>query len=171
MVLPTPTVLGFADGFIPTGKTRYLFIPSVVDLSAPTTAEISAGTDLTKLVTTDPTGFGGTGSSIAYPNAFSRIVPTIPGTIALTDSTLTLNRDVAGVDASTLFSDGADGSTETSGVIGIADTGLAADTDPLQLFRVRCLSITPSRGLAAARTDDVMFSVSEIGPVTTVPNA
>lgn len=170
MALPTPTVLGLADGYIPTGRTRYLFIPTVTDLAAPTTAEVSAGTDMTKLVSAIA-GFNGTGATVDFPNAFSRVVPKIPGLITLNDSTVTLNKDLAGGDASDLFADGSDGSAPTSGVFGIADVGLGNAADPFQLFRVTCTSVTPSRDLAAARTDEVMFSISEIGPVITVPNA
>lgn len=170
MALPTPTVLGLADGYIPTGSTRYIFAPTVSDLSAFTSAEITAGTDLSKLISALE-GWSGTGSTLDFPNAFSRIVPKIPGLTTLDDSSFTLNRDVAGDDGHALFNDGADGTTPTSGVFIIAETGIDNVSKELRGFRVTCTSVKESRDLAAPRTDQVMWAISEIGPLVNVPNA
>src|SRR5579875_4127455 len=98
MAQPAPTVLGPVNGYIPTGTTRYVWVPTVADITAPTATEISAGTDITNVVSAIA-GFAGTSNTVDFPNAGSRWTSKIPGMITADDSSVTINRDKTGSDA------------------------------------------------------------------------
>lgn len=170
MALPTPTVLDPAAGYIRTGTTRWLKVDTIANINAATSAELTAGTDITKLVSAQ-TGFSGTGNVVDFPNAGSRWTPKVAGLISADDSSLTLNTDKLGADADSLFSDGSDGTSPTVTNIVICYEGITA-TSRMRVFPVQCTSKQPSADIANPAMVDTMFAIVEPpSAVYTVPVA
>lgn len=160
MTLPTPTVIAAAGGYIPTGKRRVSFVPTVAVVTAPTLSELSAGSDITNAVASY-TGFSGTSNTVDNPNMGSRWTPKVPGMIDAADSTITLSMDAAGTNAAlALFSDGSDGTTPTSGFIVIYYTGIVT-AGKCRVFPVTVTSVAESSDGAAAATADVSFAITD----------
>lgn len=160
MTLPTPTVIAAAAGYIPSGKTRWIFAPTIADVSAPTSAELTAGSDITNAVT-GVTGFSGTSNTVDNPNWGSRWTPKVPGMIDAADSTLTLDMDSADTnEALALFNDGSDGTTPTSGYIVRCYTGIVTG-GKCRVFPVTVTSVADSSDGAATATADVSFAITD----------
>ena len=75
--------------FFRRGKSKIIFAPSVANPLAPTTAEITAGTDLSPQVA-EVGGFQLTNSPISTPNLADQFTPQIDGEDTVSDSSLTL---------------------------------------------------------------------------------
>lgn len=161
MAQPAPTVLDPVAGFIPTGTTRYWWIPTIASGTSPTLAECSAGTDLTNVVSAIA-GFSGTSNTVDFPNAGNRWTSKIAGMITADDSSFTINRDKAGADdALALFSDGSDGVTPaTSGFFAILPRGNVASAK-MRVFPIQVTSLQDSTDLTAGYTTAVNVAISE----------
>ncbi|HWD83343.1 MAG TPA: hypothetical protein VG497_30795 [Kribbella sp.] len=160
MALPTPTVLGPVAGYIPTGTRRYLWVDTIADIAAATSAELTAGTDLTPLISAT-TGFSGTGNTVDFPNAASRWTPKIAGLISADDSSFTLNMALAGSgDGLDLFSDGSDGTDPTTGFFVICYEGISA-TSRMRVFPCQVTSVQESADITVGATADVMVAIIE----------
>lgn len=118
MTLPAPTALTPTARYIPAGVTRYLWVPTIDDISAPTLAEISAGTDLTAEVA-EATGFSTESDQVETPDYGSRVKAKIPGMITLADSTLKLYTSKTATDARTLLTQ------DLAGFVVICPAGIA----------------------------------------------
>lgn len=82
-----------------TGVIKAWFVPTVVNISAPTVAEITAGTDLTGHLTRDGLATPSSGSTTDVSDASSRQNKRAAGSFGGDDWTVTLYRDdVAGND-------------------------------------------------------------------------
>lgn len=159
MAQPTPTVLGPVTSFIPAGRTRYWFVPTVAVITAPTLAEMSAGTDLTNVINA-VTGFSGTSNTIDVANAGSTWTSKIGGMITAADSSFVINRSVTGADpALALFSDGSDGVTPpTIGNFVILPRGNVASAK-LKIFPIQVTSLEDSTALDAALQTTVHVAI------------
>lgn len=160
MAQPAPTVLDPVAGFIPTGTTRYWFIPTIASGTSPSLAECSAGTDLTNVISAIA-GFSGTSNTVDFPNAGSRWTSKIAGMITADDSSFTINRDKTGADdALDLFSDGSDGTTPTSGFFAILPRGNVASAK-MRVFPIQVTSLQDSTDLQAGYMTTVNVAITE----------
>ncbi len=93
--------------FFRRGKSKIRFCPTVAGAS-PTRAELTAGTDLTPLVS-DISGFSLSNSPIAVANLQDTFTPQIDGEDTTDDSTLTFNDDDAVTTVRTALAKGTSG--------------------------------------------------------------
>lgn len=170
MALPTPTVAAAVSGAIPQGRQAYLWVPTIASISAPTSAELSAGTDFKNQIA-GVTGFAPAGSTVDLPNAGSRLIPNVPGTFALGTGGITFNlAKVAGVtDARSTFNDGTDGvSAQTAGYWCFIYEGIVTSAK-MRVFAATVTSAVPSTALDAPLTLDVEFALQAATGFITVP--
>lgn len=90
------------------GKSKLRYLPAVANAAAPTTPEITAGTDLTISVA-DVNGFGYNNSPIATPDLNSTFTSSIPGEDTTDDSTITFYDDDTSTTLRTLLAKGVSG--------------------------------------------------------------
>jgi hypothetical protein len=160
MAQPTPTIIGAVAGYIPRGRSRYVFVPTMATYTAPTLAEVSAGSDLTNVISAIA-GFAGTSQTVDFPNAGSLWTSKIGGPITADDSSFTLNRDVTGADAAlALFSDGSDGvTTPTTGFFVIMPRGNVV-SGKMRVFPIQVTSLADSTDLETAYTTQVNVAIT-----------
>lgn len=159
MALPSPTVSAKSAGYIPRGKRRWIWCTAVASVAAPTTAELSAGTDITPMVSAYA-GWTGSSDLVDYGNASTRWTGKIPGPISADDSSVTLNLDKGGADARSMFLDGVDGSAPTSGFMAICYEGITS-TGKMRVFPATVSSVKPSEDLDAPATIEVDFGITD----------
>lgn len=76
------------------GTEKWFFLPAVANLAAPTSAEITAGTNITPRMATS-SGFTASTTNIDAPDADTRFVGNIPGSLTPAASSITFNDDDA----------------------------------------------------------------------------
>lgn len=96
------TPLTPSSRYIPPGTSRYYWVPSIATITAPSRAELDAGTDLTGEVA-DVAGFSQSSDQVDTPDLKTRFTSKIPGRISAADSSLTLYASSNSVDARTLM--------------------------------------------------------------------
>lgn len=131
------------------GTTKVIFCSTVSNKSAPTRAEINAGTDLSGEVA-DVDGWTVESESIETPDLGTVFTSSIPGSTSADDSSLTMYLDVGGVDARTLLP------RNTAGFILWMDGGDVAGRK-VDVYPVRVMS------QGKARTTDDDAATMEIG--------
>lgn len=99
--MPATQIVKSSRYFSP-GTTRIYFCVSIANKSAPTRAELDAGTDLTREVA-EVDGWNVSSGSIDTPDYNSRFVSKVPGRIEADDSSLTFYADKEGQDVRTLM--------------------------------------------------------------------
>lgn len=82
-----PPPLTATTRYIPEGTRKVYWVPTIAVQSAPTRAELNAGTDLTAEIF-DVTGFTVTSNTIEVPDLSSRFTAKIPGLVVADDSAL-----------------------------------------------------------------------------------
>jgi hypothetical protein len=105
MALPTPTAATAIVGYIPAGKRRYVYVTTIATLGSPSSAELTAGTDVTSWVIPDGvSGFSTSSETVDDPNMSTRKVAKVPGMTAFEDSSIRFRQAVTGAsDARGLF--------------------------------------------------------------------
>lgn len=96
--------------FFRRGVTKIYFLPAIATPAAPTSTEITAGTNLTPRVA-DTAGWTATTTPIEAPDADTRFVSNIPGSLTPAASSITFNEDDAVTDPDPLRTTLADGTT------------------------------------------------------------
>lgn len=97
MALPTPTPAAAITGYIATGRRKIVWVATMAAYATPTTAEITAGTDLSPWIIPDSvTGFSTTSEFVDDPRLSTRTVNKVAGVVTFEDSSI---RFVAGVSA------------------------------------------------------------------------
>jgi hypothetical protein len=81
--------------FFRRGTSKIWFLPAVADISAPTVAEVNAGTDLSPFVN-GISGFQYSNERIDAPNLASSFTPQIDGPDTVSDSSIVCNDDSGG---------------------------------------------------------------------------
>lgn len=84
--------MAFPDAFFRRGYSKIFFLPAVADTSAPTRAEITAGTDLSDAIQS-VSGWSEQTTRISLPNLGSAKTFQLNGEITYPDSSLTLYDD------------------------------------------------------------------------------
>lgn len=92
------TAIASVNRYWSVGVNKWIWCPSIANKSAPTRAEINAGTDLTGEVAATE-GWKTTSEQIEAPDANNRFKPKIPGAITADDSSITYYADPSGADA------------------------------------------------------------------------
>lgn len=155
MALPDPSPLSATSRYILAGTRTYTWVPTIANKAAPTSAELSAGTDLTAEVAS-VSGFMVQSATVDAPDAGSRFTPKTPGRITADDSSLTIYLNEAGTtDVRTLLS------RDQAGFVVIypegIDTGKTCD-----IFPVKVTGMPKSQDIEANATVEVQFVVTSI---------
>ena len=171
MALPTPTIAAAAVGKVPQGTVAYLWVPTIANINAPTSAELSAGTDYKKQIAS-VAGFSPTGSTVDQPNAGSRLIPNVPGPFSLGDGTLEFNLNKSGTgDARSVFNDGTDGvSTQSSGNWVFCYEGITTG-GTMRVFVATCTSSIPTTDLATPFMLTTTWALQACSGIIPVPTA
>lgn len=111
MALPTPTALAATVRYIAAGTRKWLFVPTIATQATPSSAEFTAGTDLTKQIKPDGvSGFAVTADQVDAGDYGTNFTSKAPGMISADDSSLTFNADKSGVNpVATLLARGVSG--------------------------------------------------------------
>lgn len=88
--------------FINAGTTVVLWVPAISTKSAPTRGELNAGTNLVN-ENSAASGWTTKVDQVETPTMDSRFTAKIPGRISADDSSLTMYRDLGGLDAHSLM--------------------------------------------------------------------
>lgn len=85
----TATPLSPSQRYFPPGTRAVYWVPAIASISAPTRAELDAGTDLTGEIAA-MAGFAVSSATVSTPDLRTRFAPDIPGQITATGSSITL---------------------------------------------------------------------------------
>lgn len=102
MALPAAPALTPAQRYTARGTIRRYWVASIADYTAPTAAELTAGTDITGHVM-DSSGWGVSSSMIEAPDELDRFTATIPGMITTDEPSLTMYQSADQVDGRVLM--------------------------------------------------------------------
>lgn len=157
------TPLASANRYFPTGVSKYVYCASVSVKTAPTRAEINAGTDLSPEIA-EVDGWQVTSELIDVPDLNSPFTSKIPGRTSADDSSITFYADPSGSDARTLFP------RNTAGFILRMDGGDVTGRK-MDVFPVRVSSAPKDMGTGDdAATIQVMFAIiAEPAENVTIP--
>lgn len=105
MALPTPTAAAAITGYTPTSRRKVVWVSTMADYTAPTAAEITAGTELSPWIIPDGmTGFSSTSTFVDDPRLSTRSVPKVPGPVNFDDSSIRFRAATDGADVRALLS-------------------------------------------------------------------
>jgi hypothetical protein len=154
MALPSPTLLASTTRYIPAGVRRYLWVPTIAVKAVPTSAELSAGTDLTGEVAA-VSGFMTTSDTVDAPDAGSRFTAKVAGRITADDSSLTLYNSQNSTDARTLLT------RDLTGFVVICHEGIVTG-GKCDVFPVKITGVPKAEDLEAAATMEVQFVITSV---------
>lgn len=147
--MPAPNIAAITK-YTSRGKTDVYWVETMVDYTAPTRAELDAGTNLKNLVTASE-GWNVETARIPVQTLGSRETPTLPGEVTFTDSSLTMLMDEQGVDARSLLTD------DTEGYI-VWLYGGDVEGNKMSVFPVTVASQSPQISVDGSAPDTMMFS-------------
>lgn len=116
--------------FLRRGKTKVFYIPTIASQTAPTQAELTAGTELTNLIGS-MSGFNFKSTTIDIPNFGSRQTPKIPGENTSDDSSMNFYEDDTSNPIRTTLA------KDVTGYILIAPAGLTAAGSKVDVFPIQ----------------------------------
>jgi len=148
------TPISATSRYIPPGTTRYYWVATIANKSAPTRSELNAGSDLTAEIAS-VSGFATNSDQQDTPDLGSRFVSKIPGRITADDSSITLYMSSTSSDVRTLLP------RDTAGFICIFPEG---DTAGLKydVFPVKVTGQPKSRDVENPAQITIQFSVTSI---------
>jgi hypothetical protein len=149
--MPAPAITA-ATRYTSRGTSKVYFVASITIKSAPTRAELDAGTDLTPQIA-DASGWSVSSAQIETPDMATRYTPTIPGVISADDSSLTFYMSKNGVDARALMP------RDATGFIVTLDGGDIAG-NKMDVFPVTVTSLSKQRSVQGSDADTLMISYS-----------
>jgi hypothetical protein len=94
--------------YINKGVTRFIWVDTISDTSAPTRSEINAGTDLSSQIQ-EIDGWMVESESVETPDLGSTFTGSIPGSTSAEDSSVTMYADLGGTDVRDVISRGDNG--------------------------------------------------------------
>lgn len=154
MALPTPTALSTTSRYIPAGVRKYVWVPTLSSKSAPTSAELTAGTDLTAEVASVG-GFMTTSTVVDAPDAGSRFTSKTAGRITADDSNLTIYASTSSSDVRSLLT------RDLAGFVAIFPEGIHTG-GTVDIFPVKVIGVPKSEDIEANATIEVQFVVTSI---------
>lgn len=148
----TPNQPAAITRFFGVGTTEVLFCPTITTKSAPSFAELDAGTELTRDIA-DLSGWSTSSEFIDVPDMETRFTGKIPGRISAEDSSFTFyaDEDRGSGDVRALLP------RDTEGYIVIADGGLASGKG--DVFHIKVGSNSPVRSVDDAVKVMVNFAI------------
>lgn len=152
MALPAPTALGATVRYIPTGTRQYVWVPTISSKAAPTSAELTAGTDLTGEVA-KVSGFVATGNTVDVPDAKNLFTGKVPGRSTADNSSLELYVSSTSTDSRSLLTEG------TNGYIAIFPEGIHTG-NLVDIWPVRITSASKPNDIEVGATLMVEFAVT-----------
>lgn len=152
MTLPAPTALGATVRYIPTGTRQYVWVATIADPSAPTSSEITAGTDLTGEIA-KVSGFVATANTVDVPDAKNLFTAKVPGRSTADNSSLELYVSSTSTDARSLLTAG------LNGFIVIFPEGIHT-SNKMDVWPVRINSASKPNDIEVGATLMVEFSVT-----------
>jgi hypothetical protein len=138
--------------YSPIGITKVYFCSAIANKSAPTRAELNAGTELSGEIS-DIGGWEPTSDSIDTPDLANRFVGSVPGRIKADESSLTFYRSSNSVDVRGLLP------RDTVGFIVFLDEGDVA-ARKMDVFPVTVASAPKDRSMEEAGRIVVNFKIS-----------
>lgn len=139
------------------GVVAIVYLPTIAATTMiPTSAEVTAGTNLTREVD-DIAGWTKSTTFLETKDAASRVRPKIAGAVSLEDSSITFNGSKNGIDARTIFA------PDQEGYILIADAGLGAGKKA-DIFPIAVGTVAKVRNL-----DNANFKIRVDFGITNVP--
>ena len=144
------TAIAASVRFTARGLTKCYWCPTIVTKTAPTRAELNAGTDLSSQLA-DASGWSVSSEQIPTPDLATRYTATIPGGITAEDSSITLYMSKDGIDGRTLMA------RDAVGYIVWLDGG---DTVSYKadVYPVTVSSVSKQRSVQGSEADTIVFS-------------
>lgn len=159
-----PTPLDPTTRFIPQGTSRYYWLPAIADAGlAASRTEIDAGTDLTCEVAA-VTGWSTTAAQVDTPDACSRFISRVPGSITPDDSSFTFYGSKTGDDARAFFT------RDQAGFVMFLDGG-DVPTEKAEVFPVTVTNVSTVREITGAFQVVVAFSITADPQLVAIPAA
>ena len=134
------------------GVTKIYYLPACADISAPTRAELDAGTDLSDEIA-DISGWQVTSEMVSAPDLGSRFTSKIPGEITADNSSINFYASRDSMDVRTLLP------RDTTGFIAILDEGEGVG-HKFDLFAVTVASAPKVRSFADPAQIQVNFAIT-----------
>lgn len=104
MALPSPTAAAAITGYTPTGRRKVIWVATIATYTAPTTAELTAGTELSPWIIPDGmSGFSSTSTFVDDPRLSTRSVPKVPGPVTFEDSSIRFRAGTSAADVRALL--------------------------------------------------------------------
>lgn len=104
MALPTPTAAASITPYSPLGKRKVVWVATIANILVPTSAEITAGTDVSPWVIPDGlSGFSSSSNFNEAPNLANRFAPKVAGSITVEDSSIRFNAATSSTDVRQLL--------------------------------------------------------------------
>ena len=141
--------IGTTNRYVPASKRKFCWTPAIANTSAPTRAEINAGTNLSPQVA-NAAGWSGASEFKDAPDFGTRNVAQVPGLVKFAQSSLTMYQSSNSVDVRTIL---------TRDLAGYMIVFLEGDVagQKMDVFTVTVASVAPQHGAP----DDL--AVFEIG--------
>jgi hypothetical protein len=159
----TATPITASDRYFRQGVSKVYWVPSIATLSAPTRAELNAGTDLSGEISAS-SGWEVTGNTEDTPALGSVFIAKIPSTTTAGDSSLTFYSDSTSVDVRGLLERG------STGFVVWMDEGDVVG-QLMDVFPARVTSAPKQRDIGATATITVNFAVQrEPAENVTIPS-
>lgn len=140
--------------FFRPGTSSVVFATSVANKSAPTRAEINAGTDLRNEIS-EISGFQTNSDSVDAPDLGSRFTSKVPGRITADDSSITFYESVTGVDVRGLMP------RDTTGFLLLMPGG-DTPTRKMHVFPITVASLATDYSLEEVARVIVNFTVTSV---------
>jgi hypothetical protein len=159
------TPIASTTRYINPGVTKVYYCATISDRSAPTRAELDAGTDLSGEINAVD-GFTVTGDDVETRDMATTFTSKIPGRTSADDSSITFYADVTGTDARALLPRG------TNGFIVFLDGGDVAGS-LMDVYPIRVKSVGKPRSAEGTdpATVEIQFSITaEPAEDVTIPS-
>lgn len=152
MSLPDPTPITPATRYYPPGTRQVWYVPAISNKAAPTSAECTAGTNLTGDIQ-GMDGWSVSSDTVDTPDLGSRFTSQIGGAITAPSSSLTMYQDEGSGDVRELLPRG------TVGFICIAWDGVASG-NKMDVFPVNVTGTPKQSGMTDPGMIMVQFAIS-----------
>jgi len=146
------TPLRASSRYYPPGTRQVYWVSAIADVSAPTRAELDAGTDLTGEISA-MAGFSVSSATVSVPDLASRFAPDIPGQITAQSSSITLYASEDSQDVRQLLP------RETAGFVAVMWEGDVPGRD-MDVFPVTVTSAPKDVTTTNAGTITIDFAVT-----------
>lgn len=164
MTLPAPTAIGTTKRYIAPGVRKYVWVPTIANKNSPTSAEISAGKDLTAEVAAAD-GWTTTSNNVDAPDFGTRFTSKVAGMITADDSSFTLYQSRDSDDVRTLLT------RDLTGFVIIFPEGISAD-GTMDVFPVTVSSPSKQQSQSDPAQIQIQFTItSEPAADVAIPSA